>query len=104
MRKVFFAVCERVGRDVNIGSKLPNLFVQAGVGRPDGTHVDGLLTSSSPRLLAAYQSILPLALKFGLTTEEASKTVIEKWHLEQDDESRYSLSALCIGAWKRKPV
>jgi ubiquinone/menaquinone biosynthesis C-methylase UbiE len=104
IRRTFFAVYEKVGRDLSIGSNLPSLFVQAGIGPPDGTRVDGLLTPPTPMALAVYQSVLPLALKLGITTEETSKAVIQKAKMELDDKSRYGLWPLCIGAWKRKPV
>ena len=103
MLRAFFAVSERAGRDLGIGSKLPSLFLQADIGPPDGTRVDGLLSPPDGRELAVYQSILPLAFKFGITTEEASRTIIQRHNLDKD-KSRYELLPLCIGAWKRKPV
>ena len=104
MRRVFFAVFDKAGRDISLGAKLPSLFMQAGLGRPDGTRVDGQLNSHSGMNVAAYQSVLPIALKFGITTEEASRTVIESFEEELEDKSRYGLWPLCIGAWKRKPL
>jgi hypothetical protein len=104
MLRAFFAVSERAGRDLRIGSKLPSLFLQAGIGPPDGTRVEGLLSPPDGRELAVYQSILPLALKLGITTEEASRTIIQRHTQDQDYKSRYELLPLCIGAWKRKPV
>jgi hypothetical protein len=103
IRRVIFAVLGGSGRDVNIGSKLPSLLMQAGIGRPDGTRVDGLLTTDVSMALSVYQTLLPIALKLSITTEEASRAVIHEWNLEQDG-SRYYLWPLCIGAWKRKPV
>jgi len=102
MLRTFFAVMRETGKDLNVGSKLPSLFLQAGIGPPDGTRVDGLLSPPDGRELAVYQSILPLALKFGITTEAASRTVIQRHNLDQD-KSRYELLPLCVGAWKRRP-
>jgi ubiquinone/menaquinone biosynthesis C-methylase UbiE len=102
IKRVFFALYEKAGKDLHMGIKLPSLFVQAGIGFPDGTRVDGQL-NNDPMALAVYQSILPLALKFGITTEEASRAVIQNFPLELE-KGIYGLWPLCIGAWKRKAL
>jgi ubiquinone/menaquinone biosynthesis C-methylase UbiE len=77
--RVFFAVYEKTGREIRMGLKLPSYFIEAGIGVPDGTDVGGCLlpTPKSVSMLAAvYRSVLPLALKLGITTEEESAAVL----------------------------
>jgi hypothetical protein len=104
IRRTFFSLCEKTRRDLNIGFRLPSLFVQAGIGLPDGTRVEGRLTPLTGMALRLYQSVLPRALKLGITTEEASKAIIQKAKIELDDKTQYGLWPLCIGVWKRKPA
>jgi hypothetical protein len=63
-----------------MGIKLPGSFIEAGIGAPDGTDVTGLLLPSrvaTELLTAVYRSVLPVALKHGLTTEERSVSFLE---------------------------
>ena len=52
---------------------------------------------------AVYRSLLPLALKFGITTEECSQHFFQMASEAQDDENSYVLWPLIISVWKRKP-
>jgi hypothetical protein len=60
------------GADVSAGARLPQLFVQAGVGTPDGTDVVGRIEPlATGRIIMAgtLRSVLPTALAHGITTE-----------------------------------
>jgi hypothetical protein len=51
-------------------------FATAGVGEPDGTDVARLprpLAEIGGMIAAVYQSMLPAALRYGLTTEAAAQ-------------------------------
>ena len=65
-----------------MGLKLPGYFIEAGIGAPDGTDVSGHLYSrcrSARQMLdAVYRSVLPLALKYGVTTEQSSASFFEE--------------------------
>jgi ubiquinone/menaquinone biosynthesis C-methylase UbiE len=105
-RRVFQGVFERAGLDTQIGHKLPWHFVEAGLGTPDGGDVSGILASmeqSWEMAAAVYQSLLPLALKLGLTTAAESERFFRQ--IEEAAEQRYHavLWPLLLGAWKRKP-
>jgi SAM-dependent methyltransferase len=105
-KTVWSGVCEKSGLDERIGLRLPHLFSQAGIGRPDGTDVAGLFLPMdvSWRMVGGvYRSVLPLALQLGLTTKERSD-----WFCEQiagpelaDFHVRWPL---LMSAWKQKPI
>ncbi|HLK63657.1 MAG TPA: methyltransferase domain-containing protein [Bryobacteraceae bacterium] len=103
---IFFAVCEKTGRDVRTGLKLPSYFAEAGIGAPDGTDVGGRLLhyrESAPMLTAVLQSILPLAIQFGFLTQERANGVLAGLEHAAAQEGYY-LWPLLVGAWKTKPV
>src|SRR5262249_5522477 len=105
-KKVFFGVYEKVGRETRMGIKLPGFFIEAGIGPPDGTDVTGFLLPSlvSAEMLAAvYRSVLPVALKHGLTTEERRVSFLEDIR-KLESASYYILWPLLVSAWKQKPV
>jgi len=104
-KTVWFGVCEKAGLDESIGLRIPQLFAEAGIGRPDGTDVAGLflpMRESCYMIQGVYRSVLPLALEFGLTTKERSD-----WFYEQINApsiaDRYFRWPLLMSAWKQKP-
>jgi ubiquinone/menaquinone biosynthesis C-methylase UbiE len=105
-KTVWSGVCQKAALDERVGLRLPQLFVEAGIGRPDGTDVAGVLlpmNTSCYMLTAVYRSVLPLAFKFGLTTKERSD-----WFCEQIGGPAladcYVRWPLLISAWKQKPL
>jgi len=104
--RVFFAVWKTAGRETRMGVKLPSYFIEAGLGPPDETDVGGCLAplaKSIPMLAAVYQSVLPLALKFGITTEERSAAFLAELS-NSGSQDGYFLWPLLLSAWKRKPA
>jgi ubiquinone/menaquinone biosynthesis C-methylase UbiE len=93
--------------DVAVGSRLPELFAQAGIGAPDGTDVAGRLEpfgDAHRMFTAVFRSLLPTAIAHGITTgERAAETAAELAHDAQRFRDRPALWPLLIGAWKRKP-
>ena len=66
-----------------VGSLLPRLFVEAGVGVPDGTDVTGRLerlADASLMLEAVLRSLLPLAVGRGIVTEPEAETLLAQLH------------------------
>src|SRR5215475_7956052 len=60
------------GADVSAGTRLPQLFAQAGVGVPDGTDLTGRtepLATGRTVMEAAFRSVLPAAIAHGIATE-----------------------------------
>jgi hypothetical protein len=60
------------GADVTTGTRLPQLFAQAGVGTPDGTDVAGSIEPlAAGRIMidSVFRSLLPTALAHGVITE-----------------------------------
>ena len=94
--------------DVRVGARLPQLFVQAGIGTPDGTDVAGRLeplADAHRMFTAVFRSVLPTAITHGITTEQrASASLSEIAHDAQRFPDRPALWPLLIGAWKRKPA
>ena len=95
-----------VGADVSAGTRLPQLFAQAGVGTPDGTDVTGRIEPlATGRLImeGAFRSVLPTALAHGVTTEQRAAAALAS--IDRDAArfpDRPVLWPLLIGAWKRK--
>jgi SAM-dependent methyltransferase len=104
--RVWTGAFSAVGADVSTGTRLPQLFAQAGVGTPDGTDVAGRiepLATGRTIMEGAFHSVLPTALANGVTTEAAAATALASI---DRDASRFPdrpvLWPLLIGAWKRK--
>ena len=106
LKKVFFGVYNKEGRETRMGIKLPGFFIEAGIGHPDGADVTGFLLPSrvgAEMLAAVYRSVLPLALKHGVTTEERSAWFFEEIR-RSDSPSYYILWPLLISAWRQKAI
>jgi SAM-dependent methyltransferase len=96
------------GCDIQTGARLPELFAQAGIGPPDDTDVAGrleLLADIQTMLTTVYRSILPAAIRHGVTTESHAASVLADF---ENDVKRFperpTLWPLLIGAWKRKGI
>jgi SAM-dependent methyltransferase len=101
-KKVFLGVYSKEGRETRMGIKLPGYFIEAGLGDPDGTDVSGLLLPirvGAEILAAVYRSVLPLALKHGVTTEERSVTFFDEIR-RAGERQHYLLFPLLISAWR----
>ena len=105
--RVIIEAFTAAGCEVRAGTRLPDLFGQAGVGAPDGTDVAGRLAplaETQHMLTGVYTSLLPAALAHGITTEAQAAATLE--NLACDAErfpERPTLWPLLIGAWKRRP-
>jgi ubiquinone/menaquinone biosynthesis C-methylase UbiE len=106
-RRVIVDAFSAAGCDVHLGSRLPELFAQAGIGAPDGTDVSGHLEplADAQRMFSTvYRSVLPTAVAHGITTQErAAATLSEVARDAERFPARSTLWPLLIGAWKRKP-
>ena len=72
LARVVTGAFHAVGADVHVGARLPQLFVDAGIGYPDGTDVAGRLeplATGSALLERTFRSVLPTAVAHGITTE-----------------------------------
>jgi SAM-dependent methyltransferase len=98
-------VFEKAGLDPRLGFKLPYYFERAGVGRPDGIDVSCFIKPVSDLrgfILSAYRSLLPTALKLGVTTEKKAEKLIAFLENPGGDSRSYWLSALYCAVYKRK--
>ena len=103
-KTVFFGVYDKEGRETRMGLKLPAYFAEASIGAPDGTDVAGFLDCAGIGMIAAvYRSVLPLALKHGITTQERSDWFFEEVRKLQTA-NHYVLSPSLVSAWKQKAV
>jgi SAM-dependent methyltransferase len=99
---------EARGADVEVGARLPQLFVRAEIGAPDGTDVAGRLEPFADAhrfFIAVHQGVLSTAIAHGVTTEQDAADL--RAQIERDAErhpDRPVLWPLMIAAWKRKPV
>lgn len=104
--KVLMGVYEKSGRDAYLGRRLPTHYVAAGIGQPDGYEaatVVGPFSQYGPMCRAVYASLLPAALKLGVTTQAASEAYFREVETAMG-ESKYTVFfPLLVGVWKRKP-
>jgi SAM-dependent methyltransferase len=104
--RVFTGAFGAAGADVSAGTRLPQLFAQAGVGTPDGTDVAGRiepLATGRKIMESAFSSVLPTALAHGVTTEaDAAATLASIDRDAARFPDRPVLWPLLIGAWKHK--
>jgi len=97
-----------LGCDVRVGTRLPSLFAQAGIGAPDGTDVAGHLAALGPARAMFEQvvrAVLPAAVARGVVDAEHAETVLRDL-AEQAERTPQDpvLTPLLIGAWKQRPV
>src|SRR5262252_6740527 len=79
LMRVWAGAFGAVGADVSAGTRLPQLFVQAGVGTPDGTDVAGRiepLATGRVIMEGAFRIVLPTALAPGVTTEAGAAATL----------------------------
>lgn len=103
--RVACGVLRQMGRDPTIGHKLPSWFEHAGIGSPDGIKVTGTLDrlgNLAYLLRATYQSYLPNALKFDITTEERRDHFFSKLDELLAGDPYYISGPLIVGLWKQK--
>jgi SAM-dependent methyltransferase len=95
-----------LGADVSAGSRLPQLFAQAGIGDPDGTDVAGRiepLATGRVILERTFRSVLPTALAHGITTQDRADEALAAIDRDVSRFPHHTLVwPLLIGAWKRK--
>ena len=105
-QNVLFHTFDAGGKDYRIGSRMPRLFVEAGIGAPTGTDVYGILEPLQriyPMLLAVYQSLLPIALRVGVTTEAQSNRFMQELPEYANGGDYYTGGwPLMIATWKQK--
>lgn len=106
-QRVLLGTFEAGGKDYRMGSRMPRLFVDAGIGSPTGTDVYGIIDTLQriyPMLMAVYQSLLPIALKAGITTPEQSERFLRELPERANDGDYYTGAwPLMIATWKQKP-
>jgi ubiquinone/menaquinone biosynthesis C-methylase UbiE len=104
--RVFFAAYDQAGTETRMGIKLPGFFIEAGIGSPEGTDVTGFLLPirvCSEMLAAVYRSVLPIALKNGVTTKERSLSFFEDIR-KTESGNCHILWPLLVSAWRQKGV
>jgi ubiquinone/menaquinone biosynthesis C-methylase UbiE len=104
-KRIVFGVFEAAGRDVQAGHHLPEYFAAAGLGSPDGTDLGGCLTPMAEAVSmmeGVYRSVLPHALKLGLTTEARSEVLLAELAAVGARNEGWGRWPLLISAWKRK--
>jgi SAM-dependent methyltransferase len=94
------------GCDVRAGARLPQLFAEAGIGRPDGTDVAGRLeplARGRSILESTLHSVLPAAIAHGVTSAARAAAILEALAVDADRfGDRGLVWPLMMGAWKRK--
>ncbi|MEV6347633.1 methyltransferase domain-containing protein [Actinoplanes sp. NPDC051851] len=99
-------IFEGIGCDVRVGTRLPALFAEAGIGTPDGTEIAGMVATLGPArmmLEAVVRGALPAAVARGVVEPEGAERVLARLAQEAAEHpDRPLLPPLLVGAWKTK--
>ncbi|GLY03012.1 hypothetical protein Acsp01_33910 [Actinoplanes sp. NBRC 101535] len=99
---------EALGCDVRVGTRLPALFAEAGVGVPDDSDVSGLVAPLGPARMFLEQvvrGVLPAAVARGAVDVVRAERVLTGLAAEAERSPGLPvLAPLLVGAWKRRPV
>jgi ubiquinone/menaquinone biosynthesis C-methylase UbiE len=104
--RVSAAVFAEAGLDHNLGASIPGYFARAGIGAPDGAEATALfapLGELASYLAATYRSLLPAALRIGVTDEARSAAFLAELDSRDGTDPEYVLGPLVVSVWKRKP-
>jgi len=106
LTRVIIGAFHAAGADVHVGARLPQLFLEAGIGYPDGTDVAGRLeplATGSALLERTFRSVLPTAVAHGITTEADAAASLASADRDATRHAGCPMTwPLLIGAWKRK--
>jgi SAM-dependent methyltransferase len=104
--RVMDGVFEQTGGDPRCGLHLPQHFVDAGVGVPDGTDVSGVLAPLADTigfLRGSYTSALPAAIRLGITTQANGDGFLAELTAAAEDHANHVRLPTLVGVHKRKP-
>jgi hypothetical protein len=95
----------RAGRDAAIGAHVPLLFAEAGVGKPDGLDVSGVMAPLDVMLgqmRPLVRSLTPAATALGIA-DVAALAELDRDLAAQAEIAAFARGPDTIGVWKRKP-
>ncbi len=105
LRELIKGVFEKSGLDPHIGSRLPGLFQNAGIGNPDGIEI---VAAQKPVyevahvLSATLEGFLPAGLKLGIMDNEKADSLRSKVRDLKNERSTFLMFPLVGACWKRK--
>lgn len=92
--------------DTRAGIRLPQLFIAAGIGEPDGTDVAGRLEPlrlGRVILEETFRSVLPVALRHGVTDDARAERTLAELAADAVAHANHSVMwPLLFSAWKQK--
>jgi ubiquinone/menaquinone biosynthesis C-methylase UbiE len=95
----------RAGRDAAIGAHVPLLLAEAGVGRPDGIDVSGVMAPVDfmlGQIRPLVRSLTPAAIALEIA-DGATLEALDRDLAAQVDAAAFARGPDTIGVWKRKP-
>jgi SAM-dependent methyltransferase len=105
-RRVVIETFRAAGRDLRIGPRLPALHAEAGIGAPDGIDAAAYvapLAQLAPQFEAVYRSVLPAALRFGVTTRARAEQWLETFGPASAEAAGHTaIWPLMVATWKQK--
>ncbi|HEU5057666.1 MAG TPA: methyltransferase domain-containing protein [Kofleriaceae bacterium] len=96
----------RIGIDKTIGHKLPALFEAAGIGRPDGIQVRGIMPTIAELaefLALLFDAVRDKLVEHGVISHDDVSRLERELATAPAQVSTYCLRPLSVGVWKRKP-
>jgi ubiquinone/menaquinone biosynthesis C-methylase UbiE len=104
-KRVVHGTLKAGGSDLRLGLRLASLFVEAGIGAPDG--IDAAARIGSLATLAQlyediYRAVLPAALEQGVTTADRRDAWLDAFARDSALAGHTALWPLMIGTWKVK--
>jgi ubiquinone/menaquinone biosynthesis C-methylase UbiE len=103
--RVMDGVFEHTGGDPRCGMHMPRHFLDADIGTPDGIDVASVLAplaDTAGFCQASYTSVLPAAIRFGITTRETADAFLADITAAAADRGNFVRLPSMVGAYKRK--
>jgi ubiquinone/menaquinone biosynthesis C-methylase UbiE len=103
--RLLIEALRREGRDIEIGSRLPELFVEAGIGEPDGCEVNGVIlpcAQSIPMLLETIAGLRSVITEMRLADNPALDRLERELNAAIDAPVFIRWPDM-VASWKRKP-
>lgn len=95
----------QTGKDPEAGTNLSRYYIEAGIGRPDGTDASSVIfpiAEAAMQMKAGVHSMKPAIFKSGLASPERLDQLFEELGNAANEKNEFVLWFMHNGAWKKK--